>query len=108
MKRGDLVTIALSGDYGKPRPALVVQSDDFIEIDSVTVLLVTSTLREASFLRVDVEPSESNGLRKRSQVQIDRLMSTRRDRVGEVIGTIGGQLMLEVDRRLLSFLGLVQ
>ncbi len=37
MKRGDLVTIALPGDYGKPRPALVVQSDLFSEHPSVTV-----------------------------------------------------------------------
>lgn len=29
MKRGDLVTVATSGDYGKPRPALVIQSDAF-------------------------------------------------------------------------------
>ena len=108
MKRGDLVTIALSGDYGKPRSALVVQSDDFDATDSVTLLLITSTLRDASYLRINIEPTEINGLRKPSQVQIDRLMSTRRDRVGAVFGTVGAKLMLDVDRQLLAFLGLVR
>ena len=41
MKRGDLVTVALSGDYGKPRPALVIQSDLFDEHPSITILPVT-------------------------------------------------------------------
>lgn len=42
IQRGDLVVVALSGDYGKPRPALVVQSDDFQALPSVTVLRITS------------------------------------------------------------------
>ncbi|MHB8211101.1 MAG: type II toxin-antitoxin system PemK/MazF family toxin [Acidithiobacillus sp.] len=29
MNRGAVVVVALQGDYGKPRPALVVQSDMF-------------------------------------------------------------------------------
>ncbi|MBW4051170.1 MAG: type II toxin-antitoxin system PemK/MazF family toxin [Proteobacteria bacterium] len=27
MKRGDVVTVAASGDYGKPRPAVIVQTN---------------------------------------------------------------------------------
>ena len=68
MKRGDVVTIALQGDYGKPRPALVVQSDLFDAHPSVTVLPITSELRETPLFRVDVEPNDANGLRKKSQV----------------------------------------
>jgi mRNA interferase MazF len=106
MKRGDIVTTAMQGDYGKPRPALIVQSDTFGETDSVTLLLITSTLERASLLRVDMAPSAANGLRKPSQVQIDRLMTTRRERIGPVVGTAGEQVMTEVDRQLLSFLSL--
>jgi mRNA interferase MazF len=106
MKRGDIVTTAMQGDFGKPRPALVVQSDTFSQTESVTLLLITSTLERASLLRVDIAPSIANGLRKPSQVQIDRLMTTRRERVGLVIGTAGEQVMLEIDRQLLSFLAL--
>jgi len=44
MMRGDLVTIASQGEFGKPRPALVIQANQFSEHTSVTVLLITSTL----------------------------------------------------------------
>ena len=67
MKRGDLVTIALSGDYGKPRPALVIQSDLFDVHPSITILPVTSELREAPLFRVRIEPTHDNGLRKTSE-----------------------------------------
>ena len=63
MRRGDLVSIALQGDYGKPRPALVVQSDLFAEHPSVTILPVTSELRDTPLFRVLIEPTETNGLR---------------------------------------------
>ena len=54
MKRGALVTIALSGGYGKPRPALIIQSDFFDAHPSITVLPVTSELREAPLFRIRV------------------------------------------------------
>jgi mRNA interferase MazF len=47
MKRGDLVTIAMAGDFGKPRPALVVQADQFAETATVTVFLISGTLIDA-------------------------------------------------------------
>ena len=106
MKRGDIVTTAMQGDYGKPIPALVVQSDAFNQTESVTLLLITSTIESASLLRVDIAPSPANGLRKRSQVQIDRLMTTPRQRIGSVIGQASEQVMLEIDRLLLTFLSL--
>ena len=45
IRRGDLVTVALPGNYGKPRPALVIQSDLFEEHPSVTILPITSELK---------------------------------------------------------------
>ncbi len=105
MKRGDLVTIALSGDYGKPRPALVIQSDLFEAHPSITVLPVTSKLRETPLFRVRVEPSGENGLRKVSDIMIDKTQSVARDRVGSVIGRLGDEGMLAVNRALAVFLG---
>ena len=70
MKRGDLVTIALQGDYGKPRPAVVVQSDFFSEHPSLTILPVTSELRSVPLFRIMIEPTEGNNLKKRSQVMV--------------------------------------
>ena len=66
--RGDLVTIAITGDFGKPRPALVIQANQFDEHTTVTVLLISSTLVDAPLLRVSVLPDASNGLQKKSQV----------------------------------------
>jgi len=70
--RGDFVTIAMQGDFGKPRPALVIQADQFSEHATVTVLPVTSTLIAAPLFRVTVQPSAENGLRKPSQVMVDK------------------------------------
>jgi mRNA interferase MazF len=66
MKRGDPVTIALQGDYGKPSPALVIQSDLFDEHPSVTILPVTSELRDTPLFRITLKPSDENGLSKLS------------------------------------------
>ncbi len=76
MKRGDLVTIAVSGDYGKPRPALVVQADAFA------------------------------GLRAASQVVIDKAATVPREKIGKVIGEIDETIMAAVSRALALFLGL--
>ena len=72
MRRGDLVTVALQGEQGKPRPALIVQADHFAELASVTVLPITGALIDAPLLRVGVEPSAQNGLTKRSQIMVDK------------------------------------
>lgn len=105
MKRGDVVTISLPGDYGKPRPAVVIQSDLFDQHPSVTVLPVTSQLREAPLFRVRVEPAEGNGLRATSEVMVDKAHTVARDKVGQVIGRLDDTAMLAVNRALAVFLG---
>lgn len=105
MKRGDLVTISLSGDYGKPRPALVIQSDLFDAHPSVTVLPVTSELRETPLFRVRVEPTDDNGLRQSSQVMIDKAHTIAREKVGSTFGQLDDESMLAVNRALAVFLG---
>ena len=106
MRRGDLVTVATSGDYGKPRPALVIQSDSFAELSSVTLCLVTSALLEARLFRITVDPSPENGLRRISQVQVDKVMTVKRQRVGGVIGRLDDATMLKVNRSLAVFVGI--
>jgi len=107
MKRGDLVTIALQGDYGKPRPALIVQSDLFDEHPSVTILPVTSELRNAPLFRIQVEPDSSNGLQKTSEIMVDKAQAVPRDRIGEVFGQVSEEQMLAVSRSLAVFLGVI-
>ena len=106
MIRGDFVTIAILGDFGKPRSALLIQSDQFNEHATMTVLLVSSTLVDAPLLRVTVQPSETNGLQKPSQVMIDKAMTVKRDKLGEAFGSAGDEAMLEIGRCLAVFLGI--
>jgi mRNA interferase MazF len=106
--RGDLVTIAMPGDFGKPRPALVIQADPFKAHATVTVLLVTSTLVAAPLLRVTVQPSAENGLQKPSQVMVDKAMTVKRDKLGPAFGHMDLGVMLEVERCLAVFLGIVK
>jgi mRNA interferase MazF len=103
MKRGDLVTISVSGDYGKPRPALVVQADVFAVLPSVTVLQLTSEIHDEHLVRITVQPSAGNGLRKPSQVMIDRAVTVPRTKVGPVFGRLADAGMLAVSRALVGF-----
>ena len=106
MRRGELITVALQGEHGKPRPALVIQSDLFAQLTStVTVALLTSTALDVPLIRVPLEPSEKNGLRTRSYVMIDQIFSARTRRVGRVFGRLGDTDLLAVNRALALFIG---
>ena len=106
MRRGDVVTVAAPGDYGKPRPALVIQSDLFDALPSVTLCLVTSTLRDAPIFRITVDPSAANGLQRVSQIQVDKIMAVARERIGGVIGRLDDATLLKVNRSLAVFVGI--
>lgn len=108
MNRGDFVTIAMQGDFDKPRPALVIQSDQFNEHATVTVLLVSSTLVDAPLFRVTVQPDKTNNMQKPSQVMVDKAMTVKRDKLGEAFGSAGDGVMLEVGRCLAVFLGIAR
>jgi len=105
MTRGDLVTVALQGDLGKPRPALIIQSDLFDAHPSVAILPVTSELRDAPLFRILVNPTEHSGLNKPSQVMVDKPQSVAREKVGGVFGRLDDETMLAVNRALAVFLG---
>ena len=107
MRRGDLVSVAMPGDFGKPRPALVIQSDRFEETGTVTVLLLSATLVDAPLIRLTIEPSARNGLRKVSQIMVDKAMSVKRNRLGPPFGRLDDETMLSVTRSLAVFLNLV-
>ena len=106
MRRGDVVTVALQGDQGKPRPALVVQADTFDGLAGVTVLPITSTLLETPLVRVPVQPSATNGLLKRSEVMVDKPQTPARSKIGAPFGHLDDAAMLAVNRALALFLGL--
>ena len=107
IRRGDLVTVAAAGDYGKPRPAVIVQTDAFPESHaSVVVCQLTSELADAPDFRVTIEPAPENGLRARSQVMADKPVTLRRERIGQSIGRLGDQDMARIGIALAFVLGL--
>jgi mRNA interferase MazF len=108
MMRGDLVTVAMQGDFGKPRPALVIQADLFSEHTSVTLLPITSTLVEAPLLRITLQPNSGNGLKKPSQVMVDKIMTVRRDKIGPAFGHIDADALVQIERCLALFLGIAK
>ena len=108
MMRGDFVTVAMQGDFGKPRPGLVIQAGQFNEHATVTLLLVSSTLVDAPLLRVTVQPSDGNGLKKSSQVMVDKAMTVNRVKIGKTIGRIDADVMVEIERCLVVFLGIAK
>jgi mRNA interferase MazF len=106
VKRGDLVTVSPPGDYGKPRPAVVVQSDWLSTNDSVLVALVTSTLTDAPIYRLSVEPSETNGLKLRSQIMVDKIIPVMRSKCGRVIGHLDEGSLVALNHMLSVVIGI--
>ena len=108
MRWGDFVTIAMQDDFGKPRPALVIQADHFDEHATVTVLPVTSTLVDAPLFRITLVPDAANGLHKPSQVMVDKAMTVKRDKLGPAFGRIDVDALVELERCLAVFLGIAK
>jgi mRNA interferase MazF len=107
MRRGDLVTVAAAGDYGKPHPAVIVQTDAFPETHaSVVICQMTSELSNAQDFRVTIDPSETNGLRVRSQVMADKPVTIRRERVGQSIGRLSAEDVRRLNIALAFVMGL--
>jgi mRNA interferase MazF len=106
MKRGDLITIAVQGDFGKPRPAVVVQSDLANVTPRVLVCPLTSTTSDMSALRFAIAPTVPNGLRERSFVMLSNIIAAPRSKCGPVIGSLTRDQMLDINERLAFILGL--
>ena len=107
ISRGDVVTVAASGDFGKPRPAVVVRSDVFPEEHaSVIVCQMTSTLADAPDFRITIEPSRTNGLQRTSQIMADKPVTVRRERVSARIGRLDVRDVRRLNRGLAFCLGL--
>jgi mRNA interferase MazF len=106
LKRGDLVTIAVSGDYGKPRPAVIIQADAFDDLASLTVALLTSEIYQAPLLRVAIPPGKETGLHKFSQVMVDKITTVPRSKIGQRIGSVEASTLRAINQALKGFLDL--
>ncbi|MFT4219538.1 MAG: type II toxin-antitoxin system PemK/MazF family toxin [Microbacterium sp.] len=108
MNRGEIWTVAGGVYAAKPRPALIVQDDVFADSESVTVLPLTSTLLDAPLLRVRVPGSDLSGLDRDSDIMIDKLTTVRRANVHTRVGRLTAPQLVEVERAMLTFLGLAR
>lgn len=107
IKRGDVVICAAPGDYGKPRPALVVQSDLFNGThSSVAVCLITSHLEEAPLFRIPLPAGRTTGLKLDSQVMVDKVIAIPRNKITRRAGVLAAVLLKEVDDALRLWLEL--
>ena len=109
MRRGEIWTIAGGPDYmGKPRPAVIVQDNDFDATGSVTICAFTTDPTRAALFRVYIEPSADNGLHMASSLMADKLTTVPRERLGTKLGRLSDQDMVRLNRAMLVFLGLAR
>jgi mRNA interferase MazF len=107
MRRGDVVTVAATGDYGKPRPAVIVQTDALPAAHaSVVVCQMTSDCSDAADFRMTIDPTERNGLRVKSQVMADKPVTIRRERIGRQIGHLDDKDVARLNIALAFVMGL--
>ncbi|MGD0633896.1 MAG: type II toxin-antitoxin system PemK/MazF family toxin [Beijerinckiaceae bacterium] len=106
MKRGDIVVVSPPGAYGKPRPAIVVQSDALDGADSVLLALLTSTLRDVPLFRLTLVPDSRNALKEVSQVMVDKILTVPRNKCGAIIGQIDTASLVSLNRMLSFVFGL--
>ena len=107
LERGEVVVCVLNGDYGKPRPAVIIQSNLFNSTHgSITVCPITSHLVEAPLFRLLISPAPDNGLKEVSQVMVDKIHSIQREKIRQKIGKLNQQQMNYLDKALKMWLNL--
>lgn len=109
MKRGEIWSVSGGSEYaGKPRPAVVVQDDDFDATRSITICVFTTDPTEAPLFRIPIEPSEGNGLHVPSNLMIDRITTVPKAKLGSRMGRLGDEDVLRMNQAILVFLGLAR
>jgi mRNA interferase MazF len=108
LSRGDIVAVALQGDLGKPRPAIIIQDDAFQLLNSLTVIPLTTAISQSPLLRVPIAPTPGNGLRAPSEAMVDKISTLPTPKVGPRIGTLDQSTLALLDAALVRFLGLAR
>jgi mRNA interferase MazF len=109
VKRGEIWTVAGGAGYaGKPRPAVILQDDDFDATRSVTLCVFTTDPTEAPLFRIRVQPNEWNGLRSECSLMVDKVSTVTKDKLGSTIGRLDDEDILRLNQAMLVFLGLAR
>lgn len=104
--RGEVWSVSAGGYASKPRPAIVVQSDDIQGVGSTILCLLTSEKNDAVNTRIEVDPSKENGLEKTSYIMTDKIVSVRRESLGQKIGKLEKKHIALMNQSLKDVLGL--
>jgi mRNA interferase MazF len=106
VRRAEIWTVAGGSGYsGKPWPAVIVQDDRF-DTDSVTICPFTTDSTDAPLFRLEVQPTQSNGLQATSRLMVDKLTTVSRLKVGTRIGVLDDLDLTRLNRAVLVFLGI--
>lgn len=106
LQRGDIVVMALAGDYGKPRPAVVVQSNLFDALESITLCPITSYTVDAPLFRLALLPNNINHLGRQSYVMVDKIATVKKGKIDKKIGALTVYELDQLDQQLRRFLDL--
>jgi mRNA interferase MazF len=109
VKRGEIWTVSGGSDYtGKPRPAVIIQDDDFSATRSVTICAFTTDPTEAPLFRIRVDPGENNGLKAASNIMVDKITTVPRNKIGSRVGRLDDDDLIRLNQAILVFLGLAR
>jgi mRNA interferase MazF len=107
MIRGEIWTASGGRDYaGKPRPVVILQSDRFDALDSITICPFTADPTDAPLMRIAVVPNEGNGLKDASRIMVDKITTVSKAKLGARIGRLRDVDMVRLNRAVVIFLGL--
>lgn len=110
MNRGEIWTVTGGAYVTKPRLAVIIQDDLFDATSSVTVAPMSSTLLNATLMRIRIAAGDgrSSGLDHDSDVMIDKLTTVKRSNVHARVGRLAAEQVVEVERAIMAFLGLAR
>ena len=105
--RGEIYTaVAREASSGKPQQVLIVQDDRFDATASVTVCPFTTSEVDAPLIRIPIEPSDTNGLSRPSSLMVDKITTVPRSGLGERLGRLRDDELVQLNRSMMVFLGL--
>jgi mRNA interferase MazF len=107
LTRGEIWTAIGDVEYAsKPRPVVIVQSDQFAALDSVTICGFTSDPTHVPLFRILIQPSPLNGLQSPSRIMVDKILTIRKGKLGRRIGRLADADIRRLDQAIAVFLGL--
>ena len=107
MKRGEVWTVSGGKDYvGKPRPAVIIQDNNFTSTDSITICAFTTDDTDAPLLRLLIEANPQNGLKSDSRLMVDKITTVPKSKIGSLLGKLNDEDMVKLNQAIFVFLGL--